>query len=90
MERGQWAGRANKTTEEDPSVQSTGLGPAWVASMTKYGKMVDLEQLAPLNFALLKHRDSGLPEKDLQGTLLSCWRDGSAETNAGDTLLAQA
>lgn len=38
------------------------LGPAWVPSMTKYEKMVDLEGLAPLDFASLKHKDSGPPE----------------------------
>ena len=28
--------------------------------MTKYGKMVNLEGLAPLNFVPLKHENSGL------------------------------
>lgn len=42
---------------------SKGLGPAWVPSVTKYGKMVDLEGLTPLDFALLEHKISGLPEK---------------------------
>lgn len=42
---------------------SMGLGPASVASMTKYGKMVDLQRLAPLNFVPLKHKNFGLPKK---------------------------